>query len=66
MKFSILFGGKAGQGTNILSNILGEALVKQGYYVFISRDYQSLIRGGHNFNVLTFSDEPVNSNDSTI
>lgn len=66
MKFSILFGGKAGQGTNILSNILGSALVEQGYYVFISRDYQSLIRGGHNFNVLTFSDMPVNSNDSTI
>jgi len=66
MRFSILFGGKAGQGTNILSNILGNALVKQGYYVFISRDYQSLIRGGHNFNVLTFSDSPVYSNDSTI
>ena len=66
MKFSILFGGKAGQGTNILSNILGNALTKQGYYVFISRDYQSLIRGGHNFNVLTFSDEPVYSNDSKI
>ena len=66
MKFSILFGGKAGQGTNILSNILGNALTKQGYYVFISRDYQSLIRGGHNFNVLTFSDEPVYSNDSQV
>jgi 2-oxoglutarate ferredoxin oxidoreductase subunit alpha len=37
-----------------------------GYYVFYSRDYQSLIRGGHNFNVLTFSEEPVNSNDSEL
>src|SRR4030043_209154 len=66
MKFSILFGGKAGQGANILSDILGKSLVKKGYYVFVSRDYQSLIRGGHNFNVLTFSDEPVYSNDSEI
>ncbi len=66
MRFSILFGGKAGQGPNILTHILGEALVKQGYYVFYSRDYQSLIRGGHNFNVLTFSDKPVFSNDSGI
>ncbi|VVB82527.1 2-oxoglutarate synthase subunit KorA [uncultured archaeon] len=66
MKFSILFGGKAGQGANILSDILGNALVKEGHYVFISRDYQSLIRGGHNFNVLTFSDSPVRSNDSTV
>jgi len=55
MEFSILFGGKAGQGANILSNLLGQALISQGYYTFISRDYQSLIRGGHNFNVLTFS-----------
>jgi len=66
MRFSILFGGKAGQGVNVLSNLLGNALTKKGHYVFISRDYQSLIRGGHNFNVLTFSDKPVYSNDSTI
>jgi len=66
MRFTILFGGKAGQGPNILSTILGQALVKEGYYVFVSRDYQSLIRGGHNFNVLTFSDSPISSNDSVI
>jgi 2-oxoglutarate ferredoxin oxidoreductase subunit alpha len=66
MRINILFGGAAGQGPNILTHILGDALVKQGYYVFYSRDYQSLIRGGHNFNVLTFSDKPVNSNDSQL
>jgi len=66
MRFNIIFGGKAGQGPNILTHILGETLVKQGYYVFYSRDYQSLIRGGHNFNILTFSDKPVSSNDSQI
>ena len=66
MRVNILFGGQAGQGPNILTHILGQALVKQGYYVFYSRDYQSLIRGGHNFNVLTFSNEPVYSNDSQI
>lgn len=66
MRINILMGGKAGQGPNLLSNILGLALVKRGYYVFVSRDYQSLIRGGHNFNVLTFSDEETWSNDSEI
>ena len=66
MRINILFGGKAGQGPNIITHILGQALVKQGYYVFYSRDYQSLIRGGHNFNVLTASDEPVYSNDFKI
>ena len=66
MRYNILFGGAAGTGPNILTHILREALVKQGYFVFYSRDYQSLIRGGHNFNVLTFSDKPVYSNDKKI
>ncbi|MBS3088788.1 2-oxoacid:acceptor oxidoreductase family protein [Candidatus Pacearchaeota archaeon] len=66
MKLNVLFGGKAGQGINILGHILAEVLVKQGYYIFQSRDYQSLIRGGHNFNVLTISDKPVSSNESKI
>ena len=66
MEFTILFGGKAGQGANILSEILGRTLVKRGYYVFTSRDYQSVIRGGHNFNVLTFSTEQIQSNPSEV
>lgn len=65
-RYSFLFGGPAGTGPNILTQILGSALVDNGYYVFYSRDYQSLIRGGHNFNVLTFSEEPVYSNDSRV
>jgi len=66
MKLNILFGGKAGQGINIVSHILAKILVKQGIYIFQSRDYESLIRGGHNFNILTLSDKPVNSNESKI
>ena len=65
-RYNLLFGGPAGTGPNILTHIIGEALVSLGYYVFYSRDYQSLIRGGHNFNVLTFSEEPVHSNDSKM
>lgn len=65
-RYNILFGGPAGTGPNFLTNLFGDALVKLGYYVFYSRDYQSLIRGGHNFNVLTFSEEPTYSNDSKI
>ena len=66
MRINILFGGKAGQGPNILAQLTGEVLVEKGYYVFYSRDYQSLIRGGHNFNVLTFSDESIFSNESKM
>ncbi len=65
-RYNILIGGPAGTGPNFLTEILGEALVERGQYVFFSRDYQSLIRGGHNFNVLTFSREKVSSNDSKI
>lgn len=64
MRLNILFGGPAGSGPNVLAHILGTGLVKQGFYVFCSREYQSAIRGGHNFNVLTFSEKPVFSNDS--
>ncbi len=66
MRYNILIGGQAGQGPNHLTKILAEALIAKGYFVFYSRDYQSLIRGGHNFNVLTFSDEIIYSNDSKI
>jgi len=66
MRTTIIIGGKAGQGPNILTQLVGETLVKRGFYVFYSRDYQSLIRGGHNFNILTFSDEKIGSNDSKI
>jgi len=58
----ILIGGKAGQGPNVLSEVFAQGLINFGYFVFYSRDYQSLIRGGHNFNQINFSDKPVNSN----
>ena len=66
MRLNIIFGGKAGQGPNFLSEIVANGLIEHGYYVFYSRDYQSLIRGGHNFNALTVSDKEVYSNDSKV
>jgi len=66
MRWNILFGGRAGSGPNVLAHILGMELVNRGFYVFCSREYQSAIRGGHNFNVLTFSEKPVFSNDSEL
>jgi 2-oxoglutarate/2-oxoacid ferredoxin oxidoreductase subunit alpha len=66
MKLNILIGGEAGQGPNILSKVIGDAFFNLGYYVFYSRDYQSRIRGGHNFNRLTISDKTVFSNESKI
>lgn len=64
MRLTFLIGGKAGQGINKISEIISAVLMSQGYYVFNYRDYPSLIRGGHNFNVVTISNEPIGSNDS--
>lgn len=66
MRKSVLICGKAGQGINFTAMLLGQTLSLAGYYVFIYRDYGSLIRGGHNFNVVTFSDRPVHSHDDSF
>lgn len=61
MRYNILIGGKAGQGINKISAFFSKILVKKGFYVFNYRDYQSLIRGGHNFNIVCFSDKKISS-----
>lgn len=61
MEKVILIGGKAGQGTAVTSYFIGKVFCELGYYVFNYRDYPSLIRGGHNFNVLRISDKPIYS-----
>ncbi len=58
---TILIGGQAGQGVNKTSSLIGQVFSNLGYHVFIYRDYPSLIKGGHNFNIITFSDESVYS-----
>lgn len=66
MRLNILIGGKAGQGINKVSEIVANILNKYGYFTFNYRDYQSLIRGGHNFNVLSISEKQIESHESKI
>jgi len=66
MRLNILFGGKAGQGINKVSEIVANILSSLGYFTFNYRDYGSLIRGGHNFNILSISDKRVGSYESKI
>ena len=61
MKKNILIAGKGGQGIKGLSKILSKSLVDAGIYIFNYRLYQSLIRGGNNFNIICISDKPVYS-----
>ncbi|OYT35825.1 hypothetical protein B6U91_02410 [Candidatus Pacearchaeota archaeon ex4484_71] len=66
MRLNILIGGRAGQGVNRVSEIVSKILVDKGYFVFNYRDYPSLIRGGHNFNILSISDEEIYSFESKL
>jgi 2-oxoglutarate ferredoxin oxidoreductase subunit alpha len=56
---SILIAGAAGQGVQSAAAILGKTLHRLGYFVYTSQDYQSRVRGGHNFMQIRFSDEPL-------
>ena len=66
MRLNILIGGAAGQGINKVSEIVSNVLANYGYFTFNYRDYQSLIRGGHNFNVLSISDSQIESYETKI
>ncbi|MEK6969447.1 MAG: 2-oxoacid:acceptor oxidoreductase family protein [Nanoarchaeota archaeon] len=57
MRLNLLIGGKAGQGINKLAEIISSSLVRAGWYVFNYKDYQSAIKGGHNFNLISISDQ---------
>lgn len=57
MRLNLLIGGKAGQGINKLAEIISSALAQAGWFVFNYKDYQSAIKGGHNFNIISISDQ---------
>lgn len=63
MDKTILVGGKAGAGIREAGRMLAGVLSNLGYYVFAYVDYPSLIRGGHNFVQVRFSDRPIYSVD---
>lgn len=63
MDLNVLIGGKAGAGIKEAGRMLAGVLANLGYHVFGYVDYPSLIRGGHNFVVLRFSERKVRSTD---
>ncbi len=66
MDHNILIGGSAGQGMDTLSSLLQLSLHRQGYYVFVHKDYMSRVRGGHNFIQVRFSDTPLVSHRDSL
>jgi 2-oxoglutarate/2-oxoacid ferredoxin oxidoreductase subunit alpha len=59
MDYSIKIGGAAGQGIQTIGDALARIFARSGYHVFTHQDYESRIRGGHNFYQIRFSDTPV-------
>lgn len=65
-KLSLLVGGEAGEGISRSGFLFAKTCLRGGLYAFGANDYQSLIRGGHNFYVVRIENEMVYSQDDTI
>lgn len=66
MEINFLIGGGAGQGVQSMGFILAKTMAKAGYYVFANQDYESRVRGGHNFFQIRVSDHRVNAVGSQV
>lgn len=63
---SILIAGKAGDGIDKSSLIIGDILASLGYRIYIYRDYPSIIRGGHTFSIIRCSADKIASHLNTV
>lgn len=66
MDYTIKIGGEAGQGIQTIGETLSKVFSRSGYHVFTHQDYESRVRGGHNFYQIRFSDMPVASSKQQI
>lgn len=61
MVFTFLVGGKAGAGVKKAGSVAASLFMSMGRHAFEMDDYQSLIRGGHNFSVVSTDTRKVTS-----
>ncbi|MFX1339673.1 MAG: 2-oxoacid:acceptor oxidoreductase subunit alpha [Promethearchaeota archaeon] len=59
--FTFIVGGKAGEGTKKAGSVVAEIFADKGRHVFEMDDYMSLIKGGHNFSVVSTSTRWISS-----
>lgn len=59
--FSVLIGGKAGFGIESSSLIIAYILKELGRFIYINRDYPSLIRGGHTFSIIRSANKKISA-----
>ena len=58
-EINFMVGGEAGQGVQSVGLLLAKAMARWGYQVYADQDYESRVRGGHNFFRIRASDVPV-------
>jgi len=61
MDYVIRVCGAAGQGIQTIGATLAKVFSRSGYFIFSYQDYESRVRGGHNFYEIRFSDELVSA-----
>ena len=57
--FNFMVGGEAGQGVQSVGFLLAKVFARGGYHIFADQDYESRIRGGHNFFRIRISDREI-------
>jgi 2-oxoglutarate ferredoxin oxidoreductase subunit alpha len=57
--FNFMVGGEAGQGVQSVGFLLAKVFARGGYHIFADQDYESRVRGGHNFFRVRVSDGKV-------
>ena len=65
-EINIMVGGEAGQGVQSVGFLLAKALTRWGYHIFADQDYESRVRGGHNFFRVRASDSPIEAINETV
>ena len=58
---NFMAGGEAGQGIQSVGFLLGKVFARGGYHIFADQDYESRVRGGHNFFRVRVKDSPVSA-----
>jgi 2-oxoglutarate ferredoxin oxidoreductase subunit alpha len=59
--FNFMVGGEAGQGVQSVGYLLAKSFARGGYHVFADQDYESRVRGGHNFFRIRIKDTEVSA-----
>ncbi len=58
---NFMIGGEAGQGVQSVGFLLSKVFARGGYHIFADQDYESRVRGGHNFFRVRVSDSKVHA-----